>query len=134
RLDPRPLELQVLADDELHDDLAVRALERGEIDLAVALAAVRVARPHEPALQENRNENRRTLLQLVDVHVRAVLPRSERGHGGQRVRDATLARRGILRIDADGERAGERLEADRDAGFELRLAFFPVEVEIPHEA
>src|SRR2546430_4569322 len=40
------------------------------------------------------------------------LPRSERGHGGQRVRGATLARRGILRIDADGERAGERLRSE----------------------
>ncbi len=134
RLDARPVELHVLAHDELHDDLAVRALERGEIHLAVALAAVRVARPHETALEEDRDEDGRPGLQLVDVHVRAVLPRPERGDRRHRIRRAALARRGVLRIDADRERAREGLQVDRDAGLELGLLLVEIEVEVLHEA
>src|SRR5204863_826453 len=133
RLHARPVEFYVLAHDELHHDLPVGALERGEVDLAVALAAVGVARPDETASEEDRDEDGRAFLQLVDVHVGAVLPRAERGDGRHRVRGAALARGGVLRIDADGEDAGEGLELDHDAGLELGLALLPVEVEIPDE-
>src|SRR2546430_16505900 len=78
RFDSRPLELHVLANDRLNDDFLEGALERGEVHLAVPLAAVRVAGPDEPAFQEHREEDGRALLQLVDVHVRAVLPRAQR--------------------------------------------------------
>src|SRR5438105_8739897 len=55
RLDARPGELDVLAHDRLQPDLLVRALEGGEVDLAVALGAVRVARPDQASLEEHRN-------------------------------------------------------------------------------
>src|SRR5439155_488112 len=93
RLHARPVELQVLAHDELHHDLAVGALERGEVDLAIALAAVGIARPDEAALEEDRDVDRRALLKLVDVHVRAVLPGPERRHRRHRIGRAALARR-----------------------------------------
>src|SRR6478735_1791551 len=56
RLRTRPFDLEVLAHDGLDADLLVRALERGEVHLAVALAAMRVAGPDERALQEHRDE------------------------------------------------------------------------------
>ena len=39
--------------------------------------------------------------------------------------DAALARRRILRVDADRERARERLQVDRDARLELGASAFP---------
>src|SRR5437016_2275406 len=80
RLEARPFELHVLAHDRLQHDLLVGALQAGEAHLAVALAAMRVAGPDQPALDEHRDEDLRTGLQLVDVHVGAVLPRPQRRH------------------------------------------------------
>src|SRR5262249_443981 len=129
RLHPRPLELHVLADDELHRDLAIGALERREVDLAVALPAVRVTGPHEPALQEDGNEDRGAFLQLVEVHVRAVLPRPQRRDGRHRVGRSALAGRRIVGVDAHRQRAGERPEIERDAWLELGLTLLEIERE-----
>src|SRR5216117_820058 len=135
RLDARPLELDVLAHDRLDDELAIRALERREVHLAVALATVRVARPDQRAFDEHRQIEDRALLQLVDVHVRAVLPRSQgaRAPLGVLDRRARLLLR-LVGIRRDGDGAGERLQIDQDAGLELRLLLLPVEVVVADEA
>src|SRR5262249_24930156 len=135
RLDTGPLELHILADDRLDHDLAPGALERGEVDLPIALAAVRVARPDESALEKDRQVQNRAFLQLVDVHVRAVLPRSQRARTSFRVLDrrSRLLFR-LVRIGSHADDAWERLEVDEDAGLELRLLFLPVEVVVADEA
>ena len=95
---------------------------------------MRVAGPDEPALEEDRDEDGRAFLELVEVHVGAVLPRPERGDRRHRIVSPALARRRVVGVDADGEGAGERLEVDRDAGLELGLALVPVQIEVLDEA
>src|SRR5207249_9464410 len=80
------------------------------------------AGPHEPALEEDRDEDRGAFLELVDVHVRAVLPRPECGDRRHRVGGATLAPRGIVGIDAHRARAGERAQVADAAPLALGLA------------
>src|SRR3954468_9117250 len=106
-LDAGPAQLHVLVDDGLQPDLLVRALQGGEVHLAVALRAVRVARPDQPALEEHRDVDGAALGHLVDVHVGAVLPGPQRAHRCHRVLGPALARRGIVGIDAHRQRPRE---------------------------
>src|SRR5207245_10801795 len=119
----RPFELQVLPHDGLKHALAIPALEPGEVDLSVALTAVRVSRPDQPALEENWNVQRAAGLQLVDVHVRAVLPGPQRRHRRHRiVLDAAPAGRRSAGVDADREWGRERGDGELHAGLELDVA------------
>src|SRR5678815_2212773 len=109
--------------------------DSGETDLTVALTAVRVARPQQRALHEHRQVQGRAFLQLVAVHVGAVLPRPQRARPSLGILDRWS--RLLLRfvgIGADRDGAGERLQIDDDARLELRLALVPVEVVVADEA
>src|SRR5271170_2190157 len=77
-LRPGPIGFQILAHDGLNLDLLVCALERREIDLTVALAAVGIAGPDQSAFLKYVQIENGTHLQLVQVHVRAVLPGPQR--------------------------------------------------------
>src|SRR6267154_1424069 len=101
-------EIERLALDHLDRDveLLVGGLDRGEVDLAIALAGVRVAGPQQRAGYEHRHVERRAGREVADVHVARILARRHAG---------ILA--GLLAGDA--ERAGEGLERDPDAGQEL---------------
>src|SRR5712692_10587756 len=132
-LEPGPFQLHVLADDELHDDLPVRALERRQVQLGT-LPAMRITDPNEAALEKDGHEERGAFLKLVDVHIGGVLPRPERRDRGHGILDASLARRGVTGVDADRQDAGERLEIDHDARLEFGLALVPVQVKVLHEA
>src|ERR1700722_7879406 len=104
-LGPWPLSFQILAYDRLNFDFLVGALERGEIDLAVALPAVRVAGPDQAAFLEHRKIQDGTHLQLVKTHVRAVLPwpKRARAPGGIVDRRPCLGG-GLVRVHAHRKR------------------------------
>src|SRR5207244_11395658 len=60
-LDSRPFELHVLADDWMHHELTEGALKPREVHFTVALTAVCIPNPNEASLEENRNEDSRSL-------------------------------------------------------------------------
>src|SRR5215813_4233806 len=96
---------------------------------------MRVACPDQPALEKDGQEQNRALLQLIDVHVRAVLPRPERARAALRILDGRARLfLGLVRVRPHRDCAGEGLQVARDAGLELRLLLLPVEVVIAYEA
>src|SRR5216683_3911134 len=120
-LDARPLELHVLEHLDRDAHLLVGGLERGQIDLAVALRGMGIPGPQQRALDEHGHVERGTFGQIADVHVAAVASGRHR---------AVLT--GLGARDAD--RAGEGSERDLDAGGELRDLAVEVEIEILHLA
>ncbi len=117
RLRPRPCELHVLVQDKLK--LAAQAgLDRGEVDLAVALRRVRVAHGEQRAGGEHRHEQGRARDQVLVVQVAGV-------NAGRAAADAAHGRVGRQahgaeerlvdrHHDALGDRGGLRLAVDRD--------------------
>src|SRR4030095_13851058 len=93
----------------------VGRLERGEVDLAVALRRVRIAGPEEGAFDEDRDVKRRAFGQIADVEIAAV---ASRGHR------TVLAGLGAR----NAERAGERRQRNFDSRREL--GDLPIEIEI----
>src|SRR5215471_8658941 len=128
-----PFQFHVLAYNQLQGDVLKGALQRRQVDLAVSLAAMRVARPYEPAFEKDGDEDRWSFLKLVDVHVRAVLPGAKSRDRRHRIFNSAFARRRVLGIDADRKCAREWLEIDGDSGFELGLTVFPIKVEVLDE-
>src|SRR5262245_25062335 len=128
-----PFQFHVLAHDQLQGDILKGALQRCQVDLAVSLAAVGVSRPYQSALEKNGNEDRCSFLKLVDVHIRAILPRAKSRHRRHRIFNSALARRGVIGIDTDRERARKWLEIDSDSWFELSLTVLPIKIEVLDE-
>jgi hypothetical protein len=107
----RPLDVQILAHDGLDFDRFVGAFQSGQIHFATNLQAVRISRPDQSAFLKHGNIKYRTGLKFIHVHVRTVLP------GTQRAAAAFGVMNGrpsfffwLLRIGTDGDRARERSE------------------------
>ena len=130
RLDARPLQLQVLADDGLDLHFLEGALQRGEVHLAVSLRAVRVAGPDEPALEEDRHEQGAARDQLFEIHVRSVLPGPHRVDRRELVvLHVAFARRRIVRVHADCQRSRKGAERNFDSGLECNRLPLRVDIE-----
>ena len=90
---------------------------------------MRISRPDEPTFEEHRNEQRAAGGQLVEIHVGTVLPGAHRIHWRQLVAlGIALARRGIVRVHADGQ--GSRKGAQRDLDAWLELHRLPLGIDI----
>src|SRR5882724_3135444 len=123
RFRPRPFGLQVLAHDWPNLDFLVGTLERRQVYLTVSLPAVGIAGPDQATLEKHRQIQRRTGLQLVQIHVRAVFPGPQRTGAPFRImnRWPGLSIR-LVRVDPDRERSGEGLQIDHDSWFERSVA------------
>src|SRR5712664_1234505 len=130
-----PARLQVLAHDWPNLDFLVGTLERREVYLTVSLPAVGIAGPDQATLEKHRQIQRRTGLQLVQIHVRAVFPGPQRTGAPFRImnRWPGLSIR-LVRVDPDRERSGEGLQIDHDSWFELRLHFDQIELVVANES
>ncbi len=117
RLDARPLELHVLEHFDRHAHLLVGGLERGQVDLAVALRGMGIAGPQQRALDEHRHVERAALSLVADVEIAAVASGRHR---------AVLAGLGA----GDAQDAGKRRQRDLDAGRKLRDPALEIEIEI----
>src|ERR1700674_3037779 len=116
-LDARPLELHVLEHFDRDAHLLVGGLERGQVDLAVALGGMGIAGPQQRALDEHRHVERRAFGEVADVQIAAVASGRHR---------TVLAGLGA----GDAQDAGKRCQRDLDAGRELRDLAVEVEIEI----
>src|SRR6266481_6372879 len=126
-----PLELHVLSDNWLHHELTIGALQRCQIDLAVSLPTVRISNPDEPSLKEDRDKDRASLLELVEVHVGAILPGAKSRNRRHGIFSPALARRGVVGVNPYCQNARERLKINRDPGFKLGLTGLPIKIEVP---
>ncbi len=112
-------EIERLALDHLDRDveLLVGGLERGEVDLAVALRRVRIAGPQQRAPHEHRHVEGRAGHEIADVHIAGEFA----GRNG-----AVLTR--LLARDA--ERTGERPDRNPDARQELGDHAIEIEIDV----
>ena len=135
RFRPRPIGFHLLVHDRLDLDLLVGAFERRQIHLAVSLPAVRIAGPDQAALEKHRQIQGGSGLQLVEIHVRAVLPGPQRAGAPPGVANGRpgLCIR-LARIDPDGKRSGKGLQVDHDSRLELGLHLHQIELVVAHEA
>src|SRR5215469_1415719 len=132
---PGPVCLQILPHDRLNLDFLVRALERFEIHFAISLPAVRVADPDQPAFLKDLQIKSRARLQLVQIHIRPVLPRPQRARSSLVVFDGRprLFFR-LVRIHARRQNSRKRLQVERHARFELRPVRGHVQLVVPHKS
>ena len=135
RFRPGPFCLHVLAHDGLDFDFLVRTFQRGQVDLAVALPAVRIAGPDQASFLKHRKVHGCARLKFIHIHVGAVFPRAQRAGASFRIADR---RSGFgvrfIRVDADREGTGKGLQVNDDSRFELRLHFRQVELVVANEA
>src|SRR5215471_12712152 len=119
----RPIDL--LALDQVHGELDREGrLDRGTIDLTVALSGVTVAQHEQRARLEHRKLHGDPGDNLIEVHVRAVRPRIERA-------DALLA--GRSRADGTEERPDRNLDFADLAVRHIESGDLAVLVEMPDE-
>src|SRR6266478_6616078 len=133
RFRPWPVRLQVLAHDWPNLDFLVGTLEGRQVYLTVSLPAVGIAGPDQATLEKHRQIQRRTGLQLVQIHVRAVFPGPQRTGAPFRI----VYRRpglGVRFVRVDPDRSGEGLQIDHDSRFELRLHLDQIELVVANES
>src|SRR5262249_25396215 len=117
RLDARPFERAALDDIDTDVELPERGLDAREVDLAVALRGMRVARPQQRALDEHRQIKARPRRQFAQIQIAAVTPR----------RDGAVASWLGAR---DAEDSGKRPQRNENAGQELGDLVVPIEVDV----
>ena len=98
-------------------ELLVGRLDRGEVDLAVALAGMRIAGPQQRTRHPHGHIEARSCNKITDVHVPGIL-------AGRHARIAAWV------LAGDRERSGERPDRQDDAGQELRRHRIEVEIEV----
>ena len=76
--DTRPFERYAFDHIDGNVHLLVCGLERGEVDLAVALRRVRITGPQQRAFDKNRNVQRRAFGHVADIEIPAVASRRHR--------------------------------------------------------